>query len=203
MNSYKTIDGKGTNVHIANGPCIMVQYVSHIIIHEIHIHDCKPAGNAMVRDSPTHYGWRTISDGDGVSIFGASNIWVDHCSLSSCTDGLIDAIIGSTAITISNNFMAHHDKFMLLGHNDNYTQDVKMQVTVSFNHFVEGRVQRMLSGECLEALDWRSEGDLMLNEVFFFPSGACASSSYTKASSLSARPSPLVASLTGNAGVLT
>ena len=111
MNSYKTIDGRGANVHIANGPCITVQYVTNIIIHQIHIHDCKPGGNAMVRDSPSHYGWRTISDGDGVSIFGASNIWVDHCSLSSCTDGLIDAIIGSTAITISNNFMTHHDKF--------------------------------------------------------------------------------------------
>jgi len=143
MNSYKTIDGRGANVHIANGPCITVQYVTHIIIHGIHIHDCKPAGNAMVRDSPGHYGWRTISDGDGVSIFGASNIWVDHCSLSSCTDGLIDAIIGSTAITISNNFMTHHDKVMLLGHNDDYTQDVKMQVTVAFNHFGEGLVQRM------------------------------------------------------------
>ena len=32
---------------------------------------------------------------------------------------------------------------MLLGHNDDYTQDVKMQVTVAFNHFGEGLVQRM------------------------------------------------------------
>eukprot|EP00253_Pinus_taeda_P018918 PITA_18918 len=143
MNSYKTIDGRGVNVHIANGACITVQYVHHIIIHGIHIHDCKPAGNAMVRDSPGHYGWRTRSDGDGVSIFGGSNIWVDHCSLSNCADGLIDAILGSTAITISNNFMTHHDKVMLLGHSDEYVQDVNMQVTVAFNHFGEGLVQRI------------------------------------------------------------
>lgn len=143
MNSYKTIDGRGANVHIANGPCITVQYVHHIIIHGIHIHDCKPAGNAMVRDSPSHYGWRTISDGDGVSIFGGSNIWVDHCSLSNCADGLVDAIKGSTAITISNNYMTHHNKVMLLGHNDEYTQDVNMQVTIAYNHFGEGLVQRM------------------------------------------------------------
>ncbi|GLJ17498.1 hypothetical protein SUGI_0304370 [Cryptomeria japonica] len=32
---------------------------------------------------------------------------------------------------------------MLLGHNDAYTEDVKMQVTVAFNHFGEGLVQRM------------------------------------------------------------
>ncbi|KAH9330617.1 hypothetical protein KI387_002725 [Taxus chinensis] len=143
MNSYKTIDGRGANVHIANGACITIQYVNNIIIHGIHIHDCKPAGNTNVRSSPTHYGYRTRSDGDGISIFGGRAVWVDHCSLSSCADGLIDAIRGSTAITISNNFFTHHDKVMLLGHNDDYTQDVNMQVTVAFNHFGEGLVQRM------------------------------------------------------------
>ncbi|CAN6464353.1 unnamed protein product [Victoria cruziana] len=143
MNSHKTIDGRGASVHIANGPCITIQYVTNIIIHGIHIHDCKQGGNAYVRDSPQHYGYRTISDGDGVSIFGSSHIWVDHCSLSNCHDGLIDAIRGSTAITISNNYMTHHDKVMLLGHSDAYTQDKDMQVTIAFNHFGEGLVQRM------------------------------------------------------------
>ncbi|THF95444.1 probable pectate lyase 18 [Camellia sinensis] len=143
MNSFKTIDGRGASVHIAGGPCITIQYVSNIIIHGINIHDCKQGGNAMVRDSPGHYGWRTISDGDGVSIFGGSHIWVDHCSLSNCVDGLIDAIMGSTAITISNNYMTHHDKVMLLGHSDSYTKDTGMQVTIAFNHFGEGLVQRM------------------------------------------------------------
>lgn len=143
MNSYKTIDGRGVNVHIANGPCITVQYVTNIIIHGIHIHDCRPAGNAMVRSSPTHYGWRTMCDGDGVSIFGGSHVWVDHCSLSNCADGLIDAIMASTAITISNNHFTHHDKVMLLGHNDAYAPDKNMQVTIAFNHFGEGLVQRM------------------------------------------------------------
>jgi pectate lyase len=78
-----------------------------------------------------------------VSIFGGSHVWVDHCSLSNCNDGLIDAIHGSTAITISNNYMTHHDKVMLLGHSDTYTQDKNMQVTIAFNHFGEGLVQRM------------------------------------------------------------
>ncbi|KAJ6431048.1 hypothetical protein OIU84_018532 [Salix udensis] len=143
MNSFKTIDGRGANVHIAGGPCITIQYVTNIIIHGINIHDCKQGGNAYVRDSPSHYGWRTLSDGDGVSIFGGSQVWVDHCSLSSCNDGLIDAIHGSTAITISNNFFTHHDKVMLLGHSDSYKQDKNMQVTIAFNHFGEGLVQRM------------------------------------------------------------
>ncbi|GAA0153451.1 lyase [Lithospermum erythrorhizon] len=143
MNSFKTIDGRGASVHIAGGPCITIQYVTNIIIHGINIHDCKQGGKANVRDSVDHYGWRTLSDGDGVSIFGGSYVWIDHCSLSNCRDGLIDAIHGSTAITISNNYLTHHNKVMLLGHSDSYKRDKYMQVTIAFNHFGEGLVQRM------------------------------------------------------------
>ncbi|PWA44017.1 pectate lyase [Artemisia annua] len=143
MNSYKTIDGRGVNVHIGNGPCITIHYATNIIIHGIHIHDCKPGGNANIRNSPHHSGWWDQSDGDGISIFNSQHIWVDHCSLSNCHDGLIDAIHGSTAITLSNNYMTHHDKVMLLGASDGYTQDKNMKVTIAFNHFGEGLVQRM------------------------------------------------------------
>ncbi|XP_076959547.1 putative pectate lyase 5 [Bidens hawaiensis] len=143
MNSFKTIDGRGASVHIAGGPCITIQYVTNIIIHGINIHDCKPAGNALVRSSPEHFGYRTMCDGDGVSVFGGSHVWVDHCTLSNCADGLIDVIMGSTAITLSNNYMTKHDKAILLGHNDSYEKDKNMQVTVAFNHFGEGLVQRM------------------------------------------------------------
>lgn len=50
--------------------------------------------------------------------------------------------------------------------------------------------------------NWRSEGDLMVNGAFFTPSGAGASSSYAKASSLGARPSSLISSITAGAGSL-
>ncbi|XP_042053857.1 probable pectate lyase 5 [Salvia splendens] len=256
VNSFKTIDGRGASVHIAGGPCITVQYVTNVIIHGLNIHDCKQGGNAYVRDSPDHYGWRTVSDGDGVSIFGGSHVWVDHCSLSNCRDGLIDAIHGSTAITISNNYLTHHNKVMLLGHSDSYKQDKNMQVTIAFNHFGEGLVQRMprcrhgyfhvvnndythwemyaIGGSASPTINsqgnrflapdrednkevtkhedapesewkrwnWRSEGDLMLNGAFFTLSGAGASSNYAKASSLSARPSSLVGTITGGSGSL-
>lgn len=143
MNSYKTIDGRGHDVHIANGACITIQYISNIIIHGIHVHDCKRTGNAMVRSSPTHYGWRTEADGDGISLFGARDVWVDHVSLARCADGLLDAIMGSTAITVSNSFFTQHDKVMLLSHSDDYAADKSMQATIAFNHFGEGLVQRM------------------------------------------------------------
>ncbi|XP_057949414.1 probable pectate lyase 18 [Malania oleifera] len=143
MNSHKTIDGRGANVHIAGGPCITIQNVKNIIIHGISIHDCKQGGNTMVRDSPAHYGWRGVSDGDAISIFTGSNVWIDHCFFSNCYDGLIDVIRGSTAITISNNHMTRHDKAMLFGASDAYTEDKKMQVTVAFNRFGEGLGQRI------------------------------------------------------------
>ncbi|CAN6283447.1 unnamed protein product [Urochloa humidicola] len=144
VNSYKTIDGRGANVHIgAGGACITLQYVSNVIIHNVHVHDCVPTGNANVRSSPTHYGWRTRSDGDGISLFGARDVWVDHCALWRCADGLVDAIEGSTAITVSNSYFAHHDEVMLLGASDAYLPDSAMQVTIAFNRFGPGLVQRM------------------------------------------------------------
>ncbi|KAM0028242.1 putative pectate lyase [Helianthus debilis subsp. tardiflorus] len=255
MNSFKTIDARGVNVHIANGGCITIQYITNVIIHGLHIHDCKPTGNAMVRSSPSHYGWRTMADGDAISIFGSSHIWVDHNSLSNCADGLVDAIMGSTAITISNNYFTHHNEVMLLGHSDTYDRDKGMQVTIAYNHFGEGLVQRMprcrhghfhvvnndythwemyaIGGSADPTINsqgnrylapnnpnakevthrvitagrwrhwnWRSEGDLMLNGAYFTPSGKGAAASYARASSLSAKPSSFVGSLTSGSGAL-
>ncbi|KAI3461027.1 hypothetical protein Pfo_017690 [Paulownia fortunei] len=257
MNSFKTIDGRGANVHIANGACITIQFVTNIIIHGLHIHDCKQTGNAMVRSSPSHYGWRTMADGDGISIFGASHIWIDHNSLSSCSDGLIDAIMGSTAITISNNYFTHHNEVMLLGHSDSYTRDRVMQVTIAYNHFGEGLIQRMprcrhgyfhvvnndythwemyaIGGSANPTINsqgnrylaptnpfakevthrvvnpgdsiwrhwnWRSEGDLMLNGAYFTRSGRGAAANYARASSLAAKSSSLVGTLTSGSGAL-
>ncbi|KAK0579640.1 hypothetical protein LWI29_029098 [Acer saccharum] len=143
VNSFKTIDGRGVEVEIANGPCITIQGVSHVIIHGISIHDCKPSKSGLVRSSPTHVGHRNGADGDGISIFASSNIWIDHCSLARCTDGLIDVIHASTGITISNNYFTQHDKVMLLGHNDQYSADKVMKVTIAFNSFGEGLIERM------------------------------------------------------------
>ncbi|TMW98219.1 hypothetical protein EJD97_004355 [Solanum chilense] len=143
FNSHKTLDGRGVNVHITGGGCITLQYISNVIIHNIHVHHCYESGDTNVRSSPTHFGYRGKSDGDGISIFGSRDIWIDHCSLSNCKDGLIDVVMGSTGITISNNHFSHHNEVMLLGHSDDYLPDSGMQVTISFNHFGKKLIQRM------------------------------------------------------------
>ncbi|XP_011097759.1 probable pectate lyase 22 [Sesamum indicum] len=258
MNSYKTIDGRGFNVEISNGPCITIQGATNIILHGIYIHNCIPAGNAVVTDAPRHYQLRGISDGDGISIFGAQDIWIDHCTLANCYDGLIDIVYGSTAITISNNYMFQHNEVMLMGHSDDFVADKNMQVTIAFNYFGEGLVQRIprcrhgyfhvvnnvytgwkmyaiggsanptinSQGNVFIALDddapkevtkretpegdgewkrwnWRSDGDVLLNGAYFTASGNRTPESYTKASSMVARPASLLTSIIPSAGVLS
>lgn len=106
----KTIDGRGVNVHITGGAGLTLQFVKNVIIHNIHMKFIKKRLGGLIRDSENHFGLRTESDGDGINIFGATNIWIDHVSMRNCSDGMIDAIMGSTAITISNSHFTDHEE---------------------------------------------------------------------------------------------
>ena len=141
--SDKTIDGRGANVNIFDGAGITIQFVKNVIVTNLHIKKIVAKEGGMIRDSVDHFGQRTRSDGDGISIYGSSNIWIDHVSMENCADGLIDAIMGSTGITISNSHFTKHNEVMLFGASNSYTQDKMMQITVAFNHFGKGLVQRM------------------------------------------------------------
>ncbi|KAG6538873.1 hypothetical protein ZIOFF_004025 [Zingiber officinale] len=212
VNSNKTIDGRGVNVRIANGAGITIQYVHNVILHSLHIQDITQGNGGLIRDSETHYGLRTRSDGDGISIFGSTNIWVDHVSMSNCGDGLIDAIMGSTAITISNSHFTQHNDVMLFGASDAYSPDALMQITVAFNHFGRGLVQRMpryvtkreySPDNVWKDWSWRSEGDLMRNGAFFVPSGRDPDkSTFDQKDLIKAKPGTFVARLTRYSGSL-
>ncbi|MCL7026318.1 hypothetical protein MKW94_027885 [Papaver nudicaule] len=143
VSSHKTIDGRGAQVHIAYGAGITVQFARNVIIHNLRIHDTISTSGGLIRDSVDHIGLRTTSDGDGVSVYGSTNVWIDHLSMSNCKDGLIDIIEGSTAITVSNNHMTRHNDVMLFGAHDDQPLDSIMQITVAFNHFGQGLIQRM------------------------------------------------------------
>ncbi|CAL5198352.1 unnamed protein product [Lathyrus oleraceus] len=143
LTDHKTIDARGANVHISGGAQITMQYVRNIIIHGLHVHDIKQGSGGLMRDSMSHFGQRSMSDGDGISVFGASHIWIDHISMWNCYDGLIDVVAGSTAITISNCHMTHQDHVMLFGASDGFSGDQISQITVAFNHFGKGLIQRM------------------------------------------------------------
>lgn len=142
---YKTIDGRGADVHLGNGgPCLFMRKASHVILHGLHIHGCNTSvlGDVLVSESigvePVH-----AQDGDAITMRNVTNAWIDHNSLSDCSDGLIDVTLSSTGITISNNHFFNHHKVMLLGHDDTYDDDKSMKVTVAFNQFGPNAGQRM------------------------------------------------------------
>lgn len=144
VSSHKTIDARGADVRIAFGAGITLQCVTNVIIHGLHIHDIlNTTGGNPIRDAPDHIGVRGRFDGDGISIMQSSNIWLDHLSMSRCTDGLIDVVLKSTAVTISNCHFTEHNDVMLFGGREIDVEDKIMQVTVAFNHFGRGLVQRM------------------------------------------------------------
>lgn len=109
VTSDKTIDGRGVHVRIAYGAGITVQFAKNVIIHGLHIHNIRPKSGGMIRDSTQHFGFRGQSDGDGICVFGSALVWLDHLSMRECTDGLIDVVEGSTAVTISNCHFTHHN----------------------------------------------------------------------------------------------
>ncbi|KAK3140380.1 hypothetical protein QOZ80_5AG0400120 [Eleusine coracana subsp. coracana] len=127
VGSHKTIDGRGADVVVGDGgACFAVRGRSNVIIHGITIRDCRKG-----------------EEGDGVTVLGSTDVWIDHCTLEDCIDGLIDVTEGSTRVTLSNNLLRNHDKVMLLGHSDTFSEDRNMKVTVAFNRFGPGLVQRM------------------------------------------------------------
>jgi pectate lyase len=63
MSSFKTLDGTGANVHIAGRVCLTIQFVSNIIVHGIHIHDCVSTGPTTIHSTPEHVRFKAVLGG--------------------------------------------------------------------------------------------------------------------------------------------
>ncbi|BAT04727.1 Os08g0286100 [Oryza sativa Japonica Group] len=143
VKNFTTIDGRGADVHVAGGAGIVLYHARDVIVHGLHVHDCRaqPPGRVVVPGGavqPSGSG-----DGDAIRLVASSKVWIDHNTLSRCEDGLLDVTVGSTDVTVSNNWFHDHDKVMLLGHDDGFTTDRRMRVTVAFNRFGPNVNQRM------------------------------------------------------------
>lgn len=65
------------------------------------------------------------------------------------------------------NFVSKKKKVMLLGHSDSYTRDKQMQVTIAYNHFGEGLIQRMPRYYYLSLSTFHfSENDFLMYDRF-------------------------------------
>ncbi|CAN6486476.1 unnamed protein product [Victoria cruziana] len=143
VSSFTTIDGRGANVQIAHGSGILLRHVNNVVVHGLRIHHCVASNPGPVIGPGMKIVDLGRSDGDAIAMLASSKVWIDHNTLYACQDGLIDVTRGSTAITISNNWLRNHVKVMLLGHDDRFTEDKAMRVTVAFNRFGPKCYQRM------------------------------------------------------------
>ncbi|XP_074566485.1 putative pectate lyase 2 [Curcuma longa] len=143
VKNFTTIDGRGADVHVAYGAGILLYQVSNVIVHGIQVHHIRAQAAGPVMDPLGELIEMGGEDGDAIRLVSSSKVWVDHTTLYSCEDGLLDVTHGSNAVTVSNTWFREHDKVMLLGHNDDFVQDKTMQVTVAFNRFGPNCNQRM------------------------------------------------------------
>ena len=123
VKSNKTLIGVGPDATIVGGGIFLTK-VSNIIIR-----------NLTIREAP-----------DAINLEGAAHhVWVDHCDLSKCTDGLLDIKRGSDLVTVSWNRFHDHHKTCLLGHSDK--DDIRRMDTghlrVTYHHnFFDGTQTR-------------------------------------------------------------
>ncbi|KAF6823747.1 pectate lyase [Colletotrichum plurivorum] len=121
--SDKTIVGqKGSKI---TGAGLYVKGVKNVILRNLAISKVKE------------------SYGDAIGIEASTNVWVDHCDVSSDLnsgkdyyDGLIDITKGADFITVSNTYLHDHWKTSLVGHTDSQTSDKgKLRVTYANNYW--------------------------------------------------------------------
>ncbi|KAK7813893.1 putative pectate lyase 7 [Quercus suber] len=214
VNSHKTIDARGANVHIAYGAGITIQFVKNVIIHGLHIHDIVSAPGGTVRDSVDHMGFRTASDGDGISIFGSTNIWLDHLSMSNCQDvafnhfgrGLVQRMPRCRwgFFHVVNNDYTHWLMYAIGG-------SQHPTIISQGNRFIappnvaakEVTKRDYATQDVWKNWTWRSEGDIMMNGAFFVQSGNPSKKRpYSKKDMIKAKPGTFVTRLTRFSGSL-
>jgi len=88
VRSNKSIIGKGPNATLV-GNLNIQSGTSNVIIQNLNITNPHQEGDAQKDDN------------DGVTIFGARGIWIDHCAFYDCGDGCLDITQDSGEITVS------------------------------------------------------------------------------------------------------
>jgi pectate lyase len=121
----KSILGVGTNAEITGGGLQLGTTT-------------RPGNNVIIRNLR----FSNASD-DSISVTNsAHHVWIDHNEFLPRYDGSLDIKRRSTNVTVSWNRFRGTDKTMLLGHSDNYREDVGyLKVTYHHNWF-EGSNQR-------------------------------------------------------------
>ncbi|KAE8356118.1 putative pectate lyase A [Aspergillus coremiiformis] len=122
VGSNTSIIGKNANA-VLEGFGLLVKEKKNIIIRNLGIKNLLAA------------------NGDAIGVQYSTNIWIDHCDVSSDRDhdkdyydGLIDFSHASDFITVSNTFIHDHWKTMLFGHSDNNAEEDTGFLHVTLNN---------------------------------------------------------------------
>ncbi|MBQ9399325.1 MAG: polysaccharide lyase family 1 protein [Bacteroidales bacterium] len=114
IGSNKTIIGSGAGRQI-NGICLEADRKENIIIRNLSIGLGKP---------------------DGLAFRTCHHVWVDHCDLYTCDDGLLDFTIASNYLTASWNTIHDHNKVTLVNSGTGHFEDHdRERATYHHNYF--------------------------------------------------------------------
>jgi pectate lyase len=120
VNSHKTIIGANAGI-VFNGFGLDINGKQNIILRNLTIKNGYP---------------------DALSFRASHHIWIDHCDLSACYDGLLDISVGSDYGTVSWTKFHNHDKVSLVNGGTSHFEDIgKERMTYHHNWFAD-TVQR-------------------------------------------------------------
>lgn len=114
--------------------------------------DIKGVSNVILRNlSVWGPGAYDIDGNDPVHIEGSTtkNIWVDHCLISDGQDGNLDITNGATNVTVTwtkfsyTALSSNHQYCNLIGSSATKTADTVIKVTMAWNWWADGVVERM------------------------------------------------------------
>jgi pectate lyase len=162
--SNTTLVGLGVDARIENGS-LFLDKVSNIIIRNLHFADAYDFFPAWDPKDNANGEWN--SEYDNVTLRGATNVWVDHCSFTDGKrpdhtarvalgrpmqhhDGFLDITQQSNFVTVSFNHFQNHDKTNLVGSSDSQKlDDGKLKVTFHHNFWenTKERAPRVRYGE--------------------------------------------------------
>ncbi|MBT0995085.1 polysaccharide lyase family 1 protein [Cellulomonas sp. DKR-3] len=133
------------------GAALQIKDVDNVIVRGLTLtdaYDCFPAWDPTDGETGN---WN--SEWDLLTVYGATNVWIDHNDLSDgdnldavqpvefgrpmqAHDGLLDIVRASDYVTVSWNDFHDHDKVMLIGNSDSRTTDRGLlRVTLHHNEF--------------------------------------------------------------------
>lgn len=120
--------------------------------------DLGGANNVVIQNLNVTHPWiqdpvtgEYTGGGDGITVFGSTNIFITHCTLYDCADGGIDITEAADFITVSwckffYTSPALPHRFPMIVGNTNPTSGPDYRVTLHHNWFAENCDQRMPTG---------------------------------------------------------